>query len=262
MEKFLHRGLELEYEDKGTGIPLIFLHGMGGSIEQIRNLYEPLKNVRIIVPNQEGHGNSEANWELYDFNQLADDMIALLQHLSIDKAYFAGISMGAAVCLNIAVRYADKVKGLMLIRNAWTNKPMSKKVQLAYKDMGKCLKKGGEEAFKKTEGFEIVNVESNYTKNAFSSPFTDPSCLKYWEKYLILPSKVPVQSEDDLKKISIPTTIIANHNDLCHPFEYGEYLYGMIKNSRFVEIPDKDSDKILHNQMINREISWMVRDTK
>ena len=78
MDKFIHRGITLEYEALGTGIPFVFLHGMGGSVEQIKAACEPLAGVRLISLNQQGHGNSGVNWDRYDFDRLGDDAIALL----------------------------------------------------------------------------------------------------------------------------------------------------------------------------------------
>lgn len=262
MNKYLCRGLLLEYEDAGKGIPLVFLHGMGGSVDQIKKVYDPIDGVRLITPNQEGHGESKADWEYYDFEHLADDVVALLEHLSIEKACFAGISMGAAVCLNLAIRYPKRVKALLLIRNAWTDEPMSEDVCRAYADMGNCLKEGGLESFYQTEGWKIVNGTSDYTRTAFTGTFGDKSCEKFWEKYLILPKKTPISSEKALEDITVPVTILSNKNDLCHPFEYGEYFHKRINGSEHVEIPDKDTDSSGHRKMINEALVCMMTKSR
>ncbi len=124
MDQFEYNGVILEYEVSGTGIPFVFLHGMGGSVEQIRSVYEPVRGIRLISMNQQGHGNSGVNWDRFDFDHLGDDVIALLDHMGVEKAVLGGISMGAAVSLNTAVRYPERVQQLLLIRNAWTDHPM------------------------------------------------------------------------------------------------------------------------------------------
>lgn len=260
MRELIHRGLRLEYEVIGEGVPLVFLHGMGGSVNQIYSTYEPHPGVKLITMNQQGHGNSDAAWDSFDFYHLGDDAAALLDELQIDSAYFAGISMGAAVSLNVALRYPKRVKKLLLIRNAWTDKPMSEKVCRAYYDMGMALKKKSIEAFYETEGWEIVREPSAYTRNAFTCTFSDESCLKNWQKYLILPKKTPAESPEEFQKLTMPVTILANRNDLCHPFSYGEYMHKNIPNSIFMEIPDKDTDGAMHKQMINQAISNMLKE--
>ncbi|TCL54466.1 pimeloyl-ACP methyl ester carboxylesterase [Kineothrix alysoides] len=258
MREFIHQGLKLEYEVSGTGIPFLFLHGMGGSTNQIHSTYQPSHDIQLIAMNQQGHGGSEMDREHLDFNRLGDDAISLLDHLHIEKAYLAGISMGAAVSLNAASRYHGRIMGLLLIRNAWTDKPMSDEVRTAYRDLGMSLKSGGPEAFYRTEGWNIVKECSSYTKQAFLSPFFEPASVKNWQKYLILPDKAPVASLTDLTMLNIPVTILANRNDLCHPYEYGEYLHTHIPGSAFVEIPDKDGDKAEHNAMINQALRSLL----
>jgi pimeloyl-ACP methyl ester carboxylesterase len=131
---------------------------------------------------------------------------------------------------------------------------MEEKVQIAYRDMGLSLKNGGVEAFFQTKGWEIVKEPSLYTRNAFLNPFQNPVEIQNWKKYLILPSKTPISSKEELQKLSIPVTILANKNDLCHPFSYGEYLQKYIPDSKLTQIPDKDTDSNLHRQMINQAV--------
>lgn len=257
--KILMRGnRKLEYEIWGNGEPFVFLHGMGGSIEQIRRVYNPMEGIRMIVPNQQGHGGSEADWEQFDFDHLADDMVALLEELQIASAFFAGISMGAAICLNLAVRYPERVRKLLLIRNAWLAGPMPEGTMKAYEDLAECLHEGGCEEFYKTEGWKVVADSSPYTRNAFTSSFQDRAALKYWQKYSLLPKEAPVMDETQIQNLKMPVFIIANRNDLCHPFEYGEYLHKQIHHSRFYEVPDKDHDEERHRQGINDVLREMV----
>lgn len=259
MYKFVNRrGLTLEYEIAGEGTPLVFLHGMGGGIGQIVSSCDPIDGVQRIIPAQQGHDGSEADWDHLDFTALGEDAVALLDHLGIRKAYFAGISMGAAVCLNVAVRHPDRVTALLLIRNAWTDQPMSRDVQKAYHDLGTCLHEGGLNAFCETEGWRIAKNASEYTKNAFLIPFHEEANIRNWQKFLILPSKTPISGPEELRRIRIPTAILANKNDLCHPFEYGVYLQGMIPGSTLTEIPAKDADSALHRKMLNEAVRRMI----
>ena len=258
MLSLMKNGRRLEYQVTGEGKPFVFLHGMGGSVKQIESAYVPLKGVQLININQQGHGNSEADWENYDFEHLADDVVSLMDELKIEKVYLGGISMGAAVSLNIAVRYPERIESLLLIRNAWTIEPMSEDVQKAYYDMGLALKENSIDAFYDTEGWNLVKEPSVYTRNAFVSPFADEACLKYWEKYLILPKKTPIHDVKQLEKLSMPVYILANKNDFCHPFEMGVWMHEHIKGSAFLEIPDKDIGPAEHKKLSNDTIKTMI----
>lgn len=254
MDSFEHKGVRLAYTVSGEGRPLLFLHGMGGSRKQIDSVCDPIPGVMLINMDQQGHGESGADWSDFGFDRLADDAAALLEHLGIERAVLAGISMGAAVALNMAERYPERAEGLFLIRNAWADRPMSGELIRAYADLGRCLRNGGEEAFRRTQGWELVKEPSAYTRNAFLSPFADKSCLRYPEKYAILPPQKCVPSPEDIRNIACPVSVLANRNDLCHPYALGEYIHALLPASEFTEIPDKDTDPALHRQRINEKL--------
>ena len=255
MREFEHNGVVLEYEDIGSGEPVVFLHGMGGSVGQIEKICAPPDGVRFVIPNQQGHGNSGADWEDYSFDRLADDVAALMDSLEIRAARFAGISMGAAVSLNFAVRYPERVRALLLIRSAWTDEPMAPGVVQAYADLGRCLRNGGLEAFKQTPGWEIVREPSAYTRGAFTGPFDDPSAIRNWRKYLILPEQTPIDSLSELSALTMPVEILASHNDLCHPYTAGLRIASALPQAVFTEIPDKDTDGEGHRQAVEDAVT-------
>ena len=259
---FDHDGLRLFYRVTGEGRPLVFLHGMGGSTKQIDAVYDPVPGVQLITMDQQGHGESDAHWETFSFDRLADDVIALLDSLSLEKVTLAGISMGAAVSLNLAARFPQRVEKLLLIRNAWTDQPMSEEVQIAYRDLGLALAEGSVERFYASEGWRIVAGPSDYTRGAFLSPFRDPSSLKNWKKYLLLPPQKAVSSAEVLRQLMVPVHILANRNDLCHPFAYGVYLSKQIPHASLTEIPDKDSDAAGHKAAVNRAIRAVMGEEK
>ena len=75
---FLSHGVRLEYRTEGEGKPLVFLHGLGGGIGQILSVYQPIDGVKLITLNQQGHGDSGADWDSFGFDRLAEDVIGLL----------------------------------------------------------------------------------------------------------------------------------------------------------------------------------------
>ena len=250
---FVNNGRIIEYETEGKGWPVVFLHGLGGSIGQMKSAFDLPEGIMRIALNQQGHGGSAFDPEVFSFDSMADDVAALLAYLGIEKAGFAGISMGAAVALNVAVRYPQLAEKLMLVRNAWTDKPMSREVIQAYKDLGLALKENDEAAFKASEGGKIVAATgSAYTKGAFAGPFSEEPQLKNWQKFLILPPSAPVQDISNIEALQIPVMILACRGDFCHPYEFGEYMHAHIKGSIMYEIPGKDEDTAAHKELSNR----------
>ena len=255
---FTSHGVRLEYQTEGEGKPLVFLHGLGGGIGQIQSVYQPIDGVRLITLNQQGHGNSDVNWESFGFDRLAEDVVGLLDFLGVQRAAFAGISMGAAVCLNLALRFPERVQSLLLIRNAWTDAPQAQPVRQAFRDLADALRQGDPEAFRNSEGGKIVAETTPYTKNAFAIPFREAPNLRNWRKYILLPAQAPIPSLKALNAITVPVRVLACENDFCHPYVYGKLVADAIPGAVLIPIPDKDTDPAEHKRLINLAAAEMM----
>lgn len=108
-------GIDLAYSDEGQGHPMVFLHAFPLN----RTMWDPqmaaLKDhYRVITIDLRGHGESDAPMWRYTMEQFADDIIALLQHLSIPQATFVGLSMGGYILFALYRKYPEYVRALVL----------------------------------------------------------------------------------------------------------------------------------------------------
>jgi pimeloyl-ACP methyl ester carboxylesterase len=108
-------GITIAYSDQGTGLPIVFLHAFPLN----RTMWAAQEHAlspqfRIITLDLRGHGESDAPLWRYTLDQSADDVRALLDHLSIQQALFVGLSMGGYLLFAFYRKYADRVKGLIL----------------------------------------------------------------------------------------------------------------------------------------------------
>lgn len=108
-------GISLAYHDQGSGFPLVFLHAFPLNrtmwVEQEQALSSQF---RVLTIDLRGHGESDAPLWRYTLDQAADDVIGLLDHLSIRQAVFVGLSMGGYILFALYRRYADRVRSLVL----------------------------------------------------------------------------------------------------------------------------------------------------
>jgi pimeloyl-ACP methyl ester carboxylesterase len=105
-------GINLYYEDEGTGTSLLLIHGFPLSSKIWREQIERLKTgFRIIAPDLRGFGHSDAPPCGYSMDTYADDIAALMDHLDIESAVVCGMSMGGYVLLNLLDRYPGRVRG-------------------------------------------------------------------------------------------------------------------------------------------------------
>jgi len=109
-----NNGVKIYYEVYGEGKPVVLLHGNGGSIRSRAPLIEEFsKKYKVIAFDSRCHGKSDCPAGYLTYEQMADDVDKVLQHLGIDSAYIWGHSDGGIVGLLLAIHYPDKVKKLL-----------------------------------------------------------------------------------------------------------------------------------------------------
>jgi pimeloyl-ACP methyl ester carboxylesterase len=118
MQSIIVNGTRISLVDAGNGMPLLLLHGLGGSHDDWRmQIPEFAVKYRVIVPDLRGFGASERR-EPFTIQQHARDMMALLSALSIERAHVVGLSMGGAVAIELALRATHAVRSLVLVNTA------------------------------------------------------------------------------------------------------------------------------------------------
>jgi 3-oxoadipate enol-lactonase len=110
-------GITLAYSDRGTGLPLVLIHGFPLCRKMWRPQAESLakSGCRVITPDLRGFGESGMPSSPGRVDLFADDIVSLLNHLGIDKAVVGGMSMGGYVLLNLLERYPDRVAAPIFI---------------------------------------------------------------------------------------------------------------------------------------------------
>ncbi len=109
-------GQQITYEDSGGDLPaILFSHGFLMDNTMFDQQVAALSgDYRCIRWDERGFGQTPAT-EHFTYWDSADDAVALLDHLGIDNAVFAGMSQGGFLSLRAALRYPDRVTALILI---------------------------------------------------------------------------------------------------------------------------------------------------
>ncbi len=115
----INRGdLTLYYAERGNpcGPPVVLLHGLTMSSRTMERLAASLPDYRVLLLDFHGHGKSTKprQSDRYLISEFADDVIALLDHLEIDEVVLGGLSLGANVAYEVALRHPDRVRALVL----------------------------------------------------------------------------------------------------------------------------------------------------
>jgi pimeloyl-ACP methyl ester carboxylesterase len=122
-------GLKMYYEIHGSGEPVVLLHGafmaISNNFHWTEWIGELSKTRKVIAIEMQGHGRTTDTGRDFTYDNLADDVAALLDYLKIPSADIIGYSLGGGVALNCAIRHPDKVRKVVSIsavfrQNGWT----------------------------------------------------------------------------------------------------------------------------------------------
>jgi len=105
----------MAYEEAGEGTPLIQIHGAGFGHHNFGAVTPYLEShFRVINVDQLGFGESDRPQREHTFESWADDVVALMEALGLQRAHVHGSSMGGPVAVNVAVRHPERVDGLVV----------------------------------------------------------------------------------------------------------------------------------------------------
>ncbi|OBZ92160.1 alpha/beta hydrolase [Pararhizobium polonicum] len=238
-------GLSLSVSEQGDGLPFVFQHGLCGDADQLIQVFPEDTGYRCVTIECRGHGQSETGpLDGLSIPTFTDDVAGYIQHL--DRPVIGGISMGAAISLRIAVRWPHMIRALILARPAWVTEDAPKS---AYPNffVGQLLSQyEPHEALSRFEASAVAKDLAEHGPDNLSAargfftrePVTVTSAL-----LTSIAMGGPGVTEDEIRKISVPTLVIGNNRDPVHPVSYARVLAEMIPNASFVEITSK-SDSV------------------
>jgi len=144
MEKVNVNGIQIAYARKGSGTPLVLVHGYPLD-HTIWNEVIPLleNDFDIITPDLRGFGGSDGIESQYKMTDMAADLAGLLDLLGIEKTVIAGHSMGGYVALAFAHVYPERMLGLGLVSSQAPADPPERK-QGRYEAAEEIMKTGVE----------------------------------------------------------------------------------------------------------------------
>jgi 3-oxoadipate enol-lactonase len=217
------------YEDHGTGtIPILFVHGFPLNKSIWREQMDELqKHHRVISYDIRGFGGSGSSDAEENMSLYADDLIALLDHLKIDKVIACGISMGGYILLNAIMRYPKRFRALVLsdtqcIADSFTMRDR-RFATIAN------IKQNGTAEF--TEDF----IKNSLSKSGQSNPELVQRLRKTITEASpdsIIRALNAMRKREEmcfyLNKISVPVLILCGKEDNVTPLAQSEYLYNKL----------------------------------
>lgn len=119
-------GINMYYEVHGSGEAVVLLHGAFMTITNNWDgwIAELSKTRKVIAVEMQGHGRTADVPREFTYENLADDVAALLNELEIPRADLVGYSMGGTVAMQCAIRHPDKVRKAVIISSTFRSDGM------------------------------------------------------------------------------------------------------------------------------------------
>lgn len=106
--------MKLFFRSYGNGPPLIILHGLYGSSDNWLSIAKMIDgHYTVYLPDLRNHGQSPHS-DIMDYDSMRDDLLELTEELKIKQFFLAGHSMGGKVAISFALKFPEKLNGLLI----------------------------------------------------------------------------------------------------------------------------------------------------
>ena len=217
---------------KGEGPPVCLVTGLGGAM----SWWKPQEahfasRSKLILHDHRGTGLSSKNVMKYSVGLLADDLIALLDHLEIEAAHFVGHSTGAAMTQEIALRHPDRILSAVLSAG-WPRADFL--FQRSFEMRSAMLRDSGVEAYVKSTALFLFppkwiadNAEPLQASEAAAiAAFPDPRIMQ--SRIEAICAHSPGEA---LRNMRCPTLVTCARDDILTPLYYSEEMARLIPNA-------------------------------
>jgi pimeloyl-ACP methyl ester carboxylesterase len=240
-EKYVDvKGFKFYYEELGTGPPLVLIHGgIGTSRSGWGPCYELFaEHFRVLALDSRGHGKSENPSKEISYRLMADDTVAFIEVLGLEKPLICGWSDGGQIALEIGIEYPDAAKVLVV------GGAMSEMTDYYVEGMKAWGLNGpGDVDVSKLQ--ETVPEFTASLKEIHSHVYGED----YWKELLIISSHMWFNpdsfAQERIRKITTPTLIIQGDRDEAVPLEDAVKTFKMLSKGELAIIAGAGHDGIL-----------------
>jgi 3-oxoadipate enol-lactonase len=247
MQHFNGNGIDLCYLRSGKGVPLVLLHGypLDHTIwDELVLLLQ--KDFDLIIPDLRGFGQTQAIDKVYTIDDMAADVLELLDYVNLDKVYIVGHSMGGYIALAFARLYPTRTLGLGLISSqALADSPEQKEKRYA------TAKQVAQEGVSAVEG-----MAEKLTTNAGLQKTIRSIIQRQKPAGIIGALKALAERSDStplLPTFSFPVTLIHGEADALIPIDRARDIKNVISHAHLLQLPDVGHMPMMENPLATAE---------
>ncbi len=216
--------------------PVVVLSNSLGATHTMwdQNLPDLERHFRVVRYDTRGHGASPVPAGPYSIDDLADAVVALLDHLGVERAHFVGLSLGGMTGMRLAARNPDRVDRLVLLCTGAHLAPSS-----AWTDRAATVRADGTRAVAEavvarwfTPGFLTTHPDVKAACEATVAAIPDEGYAGCCEVIAAMDLRA------DLPAITAPTLAIAGADDPATPPPHLQEIAETVQDGRLLVVPD------------------------
>ncbi|MCA0029982.1 alpha/beta fold hydrolase [Mesorhizobium sp. B263B2A] len=244
------------------GLPAIFQHGLGGDANQVAQNFPDQPSYRRLTVECRAQGGSGAGSKRpFSIAMFAGDVLAAADAAGLDRFVAGGISMGAAIALQLASRHPDRVVGLVLVRPAWAFDAAPRNMR-PYVEVAELINR-----LPLTEARDAFATSATAARFRSEAPDNLASLLGFFERenatvfaevMQAIAADGPGVSRAAASALAVPTLVIGCGLDLVHSLATARELAEIIPNAIFAEVTPKATDKDRHFAEIRAAIGGFL----
>ncbi|MFN6561947.1 MAG: alpha/beta fold hydrolase [Nostoc sp. ChiSLP01] len=238
MPKVQVNGIDLFYDIKGTGEPLLLIAGfLCDRAYWSLTMPSLIPEYQVIRIDNRGMGQSSAPQSQYSIKQMADDVAALLDCIGIDKVHLAGHSMGGQIAQELALAYPKKIQSLMLLSSLAKGDELFNSIIETWGDLLNHVD---------LKLYEKIVLPWIFTDAFYSIPGMIEGLIEFAIKYPFPPAThslyhhsramLDFDTTDRLQQIQCPTLVLVGKQDILTPLKFSQQLAQGIPNAELVVI--------------------------
>ncbi len=225
-----NESIRFRYRVRGRGPDLLLIHGVGSRLEVWDDIVEHLASrYRTISPDLRGHGESDKPPGPYALSDFVTDLVALLDHMGIERCHLAGHSLGGLIGQGFALSHSDRLNRLILLSTVAGRTPQEQeRVETRYAMVANGIPGQHFEASVSrwfTERYIRENPDA-IAEFARQNRLNDPDA--YAASYRVL-TRTDLASE--LHRINIPTLVATGDGDIGSNTRMAQLMHERIPGS-------------------------------
>jgi len=248
--------LGLHVEQSGNGFPLLLISGLGGLAQQWRDQAPVLgDSFSVVLHDQRGVGGSDQAGCACTIEQMAADVIALMDALGIARAHIVGHSTGGAIAQSIAIDHPKRVAALGIISGWPKPDPYFRRIFLSRR---KVLEGLGPQAYIESNTLTAYPADWIATHDAALSLQEAQTAATFPKVETMLARIDAVLGFDrsaELSRIKAPTLIMAAADDMVIPLYFSQALARAIPRAELKVFPTGGHS---FNRVVSREFNHAV----